>query len=98
VFTHNPSVFNNFYDHVGDAINTRDGAQVLVENNVFSSVKKGMFSTDGGYAVERGDDFGGCVDTAPNGTLKSAPYNYSLSSLDSVRSGVPSGAGANLYF
>lgn len=91
-------IYNNYYDNVGDGINTRKGAQLLVENNVFVSTKKALFSTDGGFAVARGNDFGGAVNDAPVGTLTSVPYKYTLSSLDSVRSGVPSGAGANLSF
>jgi pectate lyase len=96
--TYDLSIYNNYYDNVGDGIDTRKGAQLLVENNVFVSTKKALFSTDNGYAVARGNDFGGAINDAPAGTLTSVPYKYTLSSLDSVRSGVPSGAGANLSF
>jgi len=70
----------------------------LVENNVFVNTKKPLFSVDGGCAVARGNDFGGAKNLASNGSLTSVPYSYSLSSLDSVRSQVPSGVGACLSF
>lgn len=39
-----------------DGINTRVGAQVLVENNVWASSKNTIYSTSSGYAVARGND------------------------------------------
>ncbi|PPQ74922.1 hypothetical protein CVT24_002999 [Panaeolus cyanescens] len=90
-------IYNNLFENNGDGINTRVGAQLLVENNVFSNCKKPLYSTDGGYAVARGNDFGGGANTAPSGTLNSVPYGYSLVSSGSVRSSV-SGAGATLSF
>ncbi|CAA7269160.1 unnamed protein product [Cyclocybe aegerita] len=91
-------IFNNVFDNIGDGINTRAGAQLLVENNVFSNAKKPLYSTDGGYAVARGNDFGGVANTAPAGTFTSAPYSYSLTAVGSVRSSVVSGAGQTLSF
>jgi len=32
-----PHIFNNYYEGMDSAINTRVGAQILAENNVFSS-------------------------------------------------------------
>ena len=49
-------IFNNVYDDNNDGINTRDGAQLLVENNVWTGTnKKPLYSTDEGYAVARGN-------------------------------------------
>lgn len=48
-----------------DGINTRDGAQLLVQNNVFSNISKPLYDTDEGYAVAQGNDFGGESNTAP---------------------------------
>ncbi|KAA8893759.1 pectin lyase fold/virulence factor [Sphaerosporella brunnea] len=48
-------IFNNYFESVSDGINTRDGAQLLVENNVFEDVKKPLYSTDDGYAVASGN-------------------------------------------
>jgi pectate lyase len=98
VLTHNPSLYNNYFDSVYTGIDTRKGAQVLVENNVFYSSHKPLFSTDSGYAVATGNDFGGASNEALAGSLTSVPYNYSLSSISSLKSAIPSTAGAALYF
>jgi pectate lyase len=89
-------VYNNVFDKNNDGINTRDGAQLLVENNVWTGAVKPLYSTDGGFAVERGNDFGGAANSAPAGTFSKAPYNYNLIATSSVRSAVVSSAGATL--
>lgn len=48
-----------------DGINARVGAELLVQNNVFENVKKPLYSTDGGYINESGNDFGGSVFNPP---------------------------------
>ncbi|KAF9049110.1 pectate lyase B [Panaeolus papilionaceus] len=90
-------IYNNLFENNGDGINTRVGAQLLVENNIFSNCKKPLYSTDGGYAVARGNDFGGQANTAPSGNLNGVPYGYNLVGTGSVRSTVGS-AGATLSF
>ena len=70
----------------------------MVEDNVFVNTTKAMFSTDGGFAVARDNDFGSASHDAPEGTLTSGPYNYSPSPVSSVKTEVPSGAGPNLSF
>ena len=62
----------------------------MVENNVFFNTTAPMFSTYGGFAVSKGNDFGGASNTVP--------YTYSLTSTSSVKSTVISGAGAKLSF
>lgn len=57
-----------------------------------------MFSTFGGFAVSKGNDFGGAKNTAPSGSLNTVPYTYSLTSTSSVKSTVLSGVGAKLSF
>lgn len=47
-----------------DGINTRVGAELLVQNNVFEKVSKPLYSTDAGYANASGNDFGGASNTA----------------------------------
>ena len=47
----------------GDGINTRVGAELLVQNNVFVGVKKPLYSTDNGYANASGNDFGSVTPT-----------------------------------
>ncbi|KAF8665573.1 hypothetical protein AX16_000031 [Volvariella volvacea WC 439] len=91
-------IYNNVFDNVGDGINTRVGAQLLVENNVFSNTKKPLYSTSSGYAVARGNDFGGVANTAPTGTFTSAPYGYNLIATGSVRSQVVGQTGQTLTF
>ncbi|ETW78398.1 polysaccharide lyase family 1 protein [Heterobasidion irregulare TC 32-1] len=92
-------IFNNYYQTNNDGINTRDGAELLVENNVWTSDNKNpLYSTDEGYAVARGNNFGGLSNTAPTGTFTTAPYSYSLISASSVASTVKGSAGATLSF
>ncbi|KAL0577832.1 hypothetical protein V5O48_004160 [Marasmius crinis-equi] len=92
-------IFNNFFENNGDGINTRDGAQLLVENNVWSAGnKKPLYSTDGGFAVAKGNDFGGGPNTAPAGSFSSAPYSYSMLAVGSVQSSVTANAGQTLTF
>jgi pectate lyase len=86
---------------MNDGINTRDGAQLLVEDNVWSGTcSEALYVTDGGFAVARDNDFGTCTVTnaAPEGTLTSVPYTYTLTPAANVKSVVTSGAGANLTF
>jgi pectate lyase len=91
-------VFNSYFENVNDGINTRQGAQVLVENNVFVGSKAPLYSTDAGYAVARDNDFGGASNAALAGTLTSVPYSYSLIATSSVKSSVIGVAGQTLSF
>lgn len=64
--THSIShIYNNYYADSADGINTRDGAQLLVQANVFSNVDDPIFETDTGYVVAQGNDLGGGENTAP---------------------------------
>ncbi|CAE6419028.1 unnamed protein product [Rhizoctonia solani] len=90
-------IFNNYYYDSNDGINTRVGAQLLVENNVFSNMKKPLYSTDSGYAVATGNDFGDGENTAEAGTFTTAPYDYDLLDASEVVAAVSS-AGATLSF
>ncbi|KAG2415914.1 pectate lyase B precursor [Aspergillus terreus] len=89
-------IYNSYYENVSDAINTRQGAQVLVESNQFVGVKKPLYSTDGGYAVARDNDFGDGENAAPAGTLTSVPYDYELVGADGVKAAVVGVAGQTL--
>lgn len=91
-------IFNNVFDNNNDGINTRDGAQLLVENNVWTGTNQPLYSTDGGFAVATGNDFGGATNTAPTGTFTKAPYSYSLLATSAVRSSVVANAGQTLTF
>ncbi|KAG8812923.1 hypothetical protein FRC19_002801, partial [Serendipita sp. 401] len=93
-------VYNNYYQDMSDGINTRVGAILRVENNVWTGTcSSALYSTDGGYAQASGNDFGTCEsgNTALAGTL-SIPYSYTLLSTSSVISSVTANAGAKLTF
>ncbi|KAG6873603.1 hypothetical protein C0995_013976 [Termitomyces sp. Mi166 len=91
-------IFNNVFDDNNDGINTRDGAQVLVENNVWTGTDKPLYSTDDGFAVATGNDFGGASNTALQGDFTKAPYSYTLLAASSVRASVTANAGQTLDF
>lgn len=91
-------IFNSFFD-VNDGINSRQGAQVLVENNVFYNSTLPLYSVDGlGFAVARGNEFGIGNDSAPTGTLAKMPYTYELLDTDKVKDAVVAKAGQTLEF
>jgi pectate lyase len=92
-------LYNNYYENVSDGINTRQGAQLLVQNNVYSGSKKALYSTDGGFAVASGNDFGGSENTAPKGTLTRVPYEVpGLLEASAVKGAVVGIAGVTLTF
>lgn len=91
-------IYNSYFLDVNDGINTRQGAQLLVESNAFSGSKKPLYSTDGGYAVANDNDFGTGENTATAGTLTSVPYSYSLVGSGNVKSAVVGTAGQTLSF
>ncbi|KAJ6095156.1 hypothetical protein N7467_002669 [Penicillium canescens] len=91
-------IYNSYFLDVSDGINTRDGAQLLVESNTFSGSKKPLYSTDDGYAVAKDNDFGSGSNAAPTGTLTSVPYSYTLVGSDKVQAAVVGTAGQTLTF
>jgi len=90
-------IYNNYYENNSDGINSRDGARLLVQNNVFSGIKKPLYSTLDGLANSSGNDFGGGTDTAATCSV-TVPYTYSLTSTSTVASNVKANAGAKLTF
>ncbi|KAH7303259.1 pectate lyase B [Rhizoctonia solani] len=91
-------IFNNYFVSNNDGINTRVGAELLVQNNVFESVKKPLYSTDNGYANASGNDFGGASNTALPVPSWSPLATRIRSPVGSVKSYVNSNAGAKLSF
>lgn len=91
-------IYNSFFLDVADGVNTRKGAQLLVESNTFVGSKKPLYSTNDGYAVANGNDFGSGSNTALEGTLKSVPYSYSLLGSSKVEAAVVGTAGQTLIF
>ncbi|KAK1836807.1 pectin lyase fold/virulence factor [Podospora conica] len=97
-------IYNNYYDHVTSAVNTRMGARVVVESNAFRSVGDAITSADSseaGTAVARDNDLGGAASKAPAGAFGIAaviPYRYALLGSAAVPGRVPREAGAVLTF
>ena len=92
-------VFNSYYDTGDTGVNTRMGAQVLVESTVFTGVTDPIESKDSdttGYAVAKDVELGKGLNTAPKGTLTSVPYTYSLLGSAKVKASVVGTAGNTL--
>ncbi|PQE25331.1 pectate lyase protein [Rutstroemia sp. NJR-2017a BBW] len=92
-------VYNSYFKNTNTGINTREGAQVLVQSNVFANVSKPIESADSddvGYAVALDNDLGGAANTAPAGTISTVPYSYSLLGSSKVVAAVVGVAGATL--
>ncbi|KAG8985180.1 hypothetical protein FRB94_011070 [Tulasnella sp. JGI-2019a] len=88
-------VYNNYYNNILDScIDSRDGAQMLIENNVFVNAENVLETVlNGGYANPVGNDWGGATPELNQGTLTSMPYSYVLDSTASVAASVVAGAG-----
>jgi pectate lyase len=85
------------------AVNTRMGAQVLVQSNTFKNVTVPVTSRDSkevGYATVIDTDLGGGLNDAPAGSMKtdSVGYTYTLLGSAAVAAKVPGEAGAILKF
>ncbi|KAF2855636.1 polysaccharide lyase family 1 protein, partial [Plenodomus tracheiphilus IPT5] len=98
-------ILNNYYNEQSTGVNTRMGAQALVEGNVFENSGKKMVYTESsaevGYAVVVDTIFGGqSANTAPAGTLSasSIPYTYTPLSAENVKAAVTKEAGQTLAF
>ncbi|KAG8787122.1 hypothetical protein FRC12_015889 [Ceratobasidium sp. 428] len=91
-------IFNNYFYTNQDGINTRVGAELLVQNNVWEACKNSVYSTDNGYANMSGNDYGGKAPTASTTSWSAVGYSYTLKSASDVKSYVNSVAGAKLAF
>jgi len=97
-------IYNNYYQNIeGSGINSRMGAEVLVESNIFRNTKRpistNLDSREDGYAVHRNNDFGGSdIYVTQNGTFTSPPYRYRLDRLSKVRYIVERHAGPTILF
>ncbi|WP_111978702.1 pectinesterase family protein [Algibacillus agarilyticus] len=76
-------LYNNYFVNInGSVINSRMGAQLLIENNVFEDVKNPIVSIDSrevGYWYARGNSFEGTVTYSDNDTFGSTEDSYSIS-------------------
>ncbi|KAJ5023028.1 polysaccharide lyase [Bipolaris maydis] len=92
-------IYNNYFEDVNDGINVRQGAQVVVQNNVWINPMKALYTIDKGFAVASGNDFGNSSNTAPTGTFTKAPYAVpQLLEAKDVKAAVVGIAGATLRF
>ncbi|KAI8241467.1 putative pectate lyase A [Colletotrichum sp. SAR 10_96] len=96
-------IYNSYYLNGNSGINTRQGAQVLIQSNVFKNVSVPITTQDSdivGYAVAIDNDLGGAANTAPVGTMNanSPGYSYSLLGSANVVATVPGQAGQKLTF
>ncbi|KAK4238549.1 putative pectate lyase [Achaetomium macrosporum] len=96
-------IFNSYFENGSTAINTRMGAQALVESNVFKNVEFPVTSRDSkevGYATLNDNDLGGGTNDAPAGSFSpsSLEYKYTLLGSSEVAATVPGQAGAILTF
>ncbi|EAQ87742.1 hypothetical protein CHGG_04361 [Chaetomium globosum CBS 148.51] len=96
-------IYNSYFENMSTAINTRMGAQVLVQSNVFSNVTAPVTSRDSkevGYATVIDTDLGGGLNDAPKGNMATdaVGYQYSLLGSGAVAGKVPGEAGAILTF
>ncbi|RYP68716.1 hypothetical protein DL769_005437 [Monosporascus sp. CRB-8-3] len=97
-------IVNNYYDSlISTGINTRMGAQVLVQSTTFRNCpENAIFFADSdytGYAVVDDVDLGGSVNSAPEGELTpgSLPYPaIKVLGSGNVASTIPSTAGQRL--
>ena len=74
---------------------------MLVQSNVFDTVKKPEYSTDAGYAVNSGNTLvnSGTLD-AETGTISasSLPYKFTVADVSTVEASVKANAGQTLTF
>jgi len=97
-------IYNNFYENIVEyAINSRMGAQVLVEGNVFRNttlaITTSLYSREDGYAVERNNDFGGTINNITQiGTFTNPPYSYRVDRVSKIPYLVLRKAGPTILF
>ncbi len=83
-------VYNNYFQNITlDAVHSRMGAQMLVENNVFRGVPTPIMTTGDskvdGFVNISGNDFGGGTNKITRiGSFTKAPYGYTLDATSSV--------------
>ncbi|KAI0074407.1 pectin lyase-like protein [Panus rudis PR-1116 ss-1] len=88
--------FSNYFHNILDSgIDSRDGAQTLVENNVFENAKHPIeTSLRGGFTNQRNNIFtNSTLDALDVGTLTSVPYSFTADPASSVVSIVTASAG-----
>jgi pectate lyase len=93
---------SSYFSHLaGSGINTRMGAQLLVQSCVFDSTKRAITSNDSndtGYATVEDVSLGGSTDDAPKGNMSiaSVPYKFTLLGSAKVKEAVVKTAGQTM--
>lgn len=93
-------IFNNYYYGImTTGINSRMGAKLRIDNNVFENSDDPIGSWDSdevGYWHLSGNQYINCTGSMPTSstTTYNPPYSYSLTATGSVKSTVTSGAGS----
>lgn len=91
-------IYNSYFQATTDGINVRQGAEVLVESNVFDGSTKPLYTVDTGGAVEKDNVWGAGTNTVPAGKLSSVEYQYELLGSGAVIAAVVGTAGNTLTF
>lgn len=97
-------IYSNYYENVlSSGINSRMGAEVLVESNVFYNSKQALTtsqdSLEDGFAVERNNEFGQAIlNITQIGKFVNPPYPYRLDRLSKIPYLVRENAGATIIF
>ncbi|POS71875.1 pectate lyase 2 [Diaporthe helianthi] len=94
-------IYNHYAENSSTGVNTRIGAQLLIESAVFSGIEKPIESADSktvGFAVVNDVDLASGTNTVKAGTLKSVPYEYELLGSKNVKAAVTATAGQTLQF
>ena len=91
-------VFNNYFVNGSTGVDSREGAQMLVQNNVFSGVGTPIEtcceSAVDGFVNQSGNIFGsGTNNITQTGTFTTPPYSFTLIPATQVQSTVTAGAG-----
>ena len=91
-------VYSNYFVNGDTGVHSRENAQMLVQNNVFSGVSTPVMTTGDspvdGYVNISGNDFGGGTNNiTKTGSFTSPGYSYTLTATSSVKSTVTAGAG-----
>ncbi|KAI9047022.1 hypothetical protein LZ554_009096 [Drepanopeziza brunnea f. sp. 'monogermtubi'] len=94
-------IYNHYSKTSSTGVNTRIGAQLLIESSVFEDIPKAIVSADSktvGYATVNDVDLGTGTNTVGASTLTSVPYKYTLLGSEKVPSAVTTTAGQTLNF
>jgi len=95
-------VYNNYFQNITDSgIHSREGAQMLIQNNVFSNVDTAVTTTGDsdvdGFANASGNDYGGAtVDITQVGSFTQAPYSFTLDATSTVVGSVTANSGVGI--